>query len=74
MNSEVIRYIKEQKMVLKKLVKEGIVKDPALFWSGRMSFHVEMLSMCSPSTMSSRFDFLRACTKEYDRVIFERTT
>ncbi len=58
---------------LKSLMKKNIVKDPALFWAGRMSIQVDTLRNGSLSDFSEHFSYLLLLKSEYDKVIFART-
>lgn len=65
-------YIKGKKMILADLLKSKTVKNPALFWSGLMATHIEIISklpICE--RLWEEFELLRVCTDEYNRCIYE---
>ena len=57
---------------LKKAMESKIVKDPALFWAGKMSDYIGLLEGSRPDSFSGFVDILVRLKQEYDSIIFGR--
>ena len=72
-DTDVFARVVHDEETLETLLENGTVRDPALFWSGRMALTVHAMAVCHVSDISDHFQILEAYTKMYDRVIQERT-
>jgi hypothetical protein len=72
-DKEIQDIIATNKALLMSHLEHGIVKDPALFWAGKMSSIITPMQSGSIYNFSNAFKILVAYKEEYDKVIFERT-
>lgn len=71
MSEFVYKQMEESKNRLATLMEKGVVKNPALFWSGMMSTYIARLAMCSTFQLSDNIEMLVAIKVAYDEVIYE---
>lgn len=64
--------INEYKKDLKDSLESGIVKDPALFWAGRMSQLSYIVCRTSLGGLGNIISVLESVRQEYDQEIFSR--
>jgi endo-1,4-beta-mannosidase len=71
-NTEIYDKIEKMKIELQHLMEQGIVTNPALFWSGQMSTYISILKNQSLISSHDYLNLLFAVQEEYDNVIWER--
>lgn len=66
-------FFDEYRKELKRYLEDGTVKDPAVFWSGRMSQLVKVVCNTPIVKMHSyTFELLDLVRQEYDEIMFSR--
>jgi len=53
-----------------KQMEDCLDVDKRLYWAGRMSIAIDILSRSTPKNMSANMKLLTQCKEEYDNLIF----
>ncbi len=72
MNEQTRNDVIYQKSILEDAIKDGTIKEPALFWAGRMSQTIQRGYQATIPNISDYFELLKVYSEKYDEIIFGR--
>lgn len=64
--------ISDYREELKVYLQDNTVKDPALFWAGKMSILVHSIYLLPLANIGNIMELLHRVSEEYDDIIFKR--